>query len=308
MFTKIRKLKKWQAIILFCLLFIFMAGVVYTYILYNSVTKTAETMHEPIKRTVSEKRKSEITLEKKDPFSVLVLGVDERSGDIGRSDTILVITVNPNLNSVKMLSIPRDTRTEIIGKGKDDKINHAYAFGGPEMSIETVESFLDIPIDYYIKLNMEGFKDIVDAVGGITVNNDLDFTEGGIHFKEGEIKLTGQEALSFVRMRYNDPRGDFGRQQRQRQVIQGVMNKGASIASLAKTDEIFNAIGKNVKTNFSLEEMIDIQQHYSEARKQIDQLTISGQGSIINDIYYYIVPNEEKSRLHAELLNHLELN
>lgn len=89
---------------------------------------------------------------------------------------MIVLTVNPNDKSMQMVSIPRDTRTEIIGKGFDDKINHAYAFGGPEMSIATVENFLDIPIDYFVQVNMESFKDIVDAVGGVTVNNKLEFS------------------------------------------------------------------------------------------------------------------------------------
>jgi polyisoprenyl-teichoic acid--peptidoglycan teichoic acid transferase len=109
-----------------------------------------------------------------------------------------------------MLSIPRDTRTEIVGKGTIEKINHAYAFGNEEMAMKTVENFLDIPIDYYIKVSMEGFKDIVDAVGGITVNNDLDFTQDGYHFPKGQVNLDGKKALAFTRMRHEDPRGDFG--------------------------------------------------------------------------------------------------
>ena len=132
-------------------------------------------MHQPIEREKSEKRTEEITLTKQDPFSVLMLGVDEREGDSGRSDTMIVLTVNPNQNSIKMLSIPRDTRTEIVGHGTTDKINHAYAFGGEKMSIATVENLLDIPIDYYVGSIWKDFKDIVDAVGGIQVNNNLDF-------------------------------------------------------------------------------------------------------------------------------------
>src|SRR5690606_29205840 len=107
--------------------------------------------------------------------------------------------------SMKMVSIPRDTRTEIIGKGFQDKINHAYAFGGPEMAIDTVENFLDIPIDYFVQVNMESFKDIVDAVGGVTVNNSFSFNAGGYTFNEGQISLNGAEALAYSRMRYEDP-------------------------------------------------------------------------------------------------------
>jgi polyisoprenyl-teichoic acid--peptidoglycan teichoic acid transferase len=279
----------------------------YVFSIYQSVTKTAETIHEPIERKVSEKRIEEVELVEKEPFSVLMLGVDERKGDRGRSDTMIVLTVNPNMNSVKMLSIPRDTRTEIIGRGFEDKINHAYAFGGVEMSMNTVENFLDIPIDYYLQINMEGFKDIVDAVGGVTVTNDLDFKVGSNHFPIGDVTLNGDQALAFSRMRYEDPRGDFGRQLRQRQIIQAVLKEGASLSTLTNYDEIFAALGKNIKTNLTLGEIMDIQKHYKNAAKDINQLTVKGSGTKIDSIYYLMVANEEKERLQAELKEHLEL-
>src|SRR3954462_10782757 len=142
-----KKKKKWLRVT-GIVLFVLLIGIgVYAYSVYNSLQTAVETMHHPVNR-VSEKRTEEVELHNKQPFSVLLLGVDQRKGDKGRSDTMIVLTVNPKLNSVKMLSIPRDTRTEIIGKGKEDKINHAYAFGGVEMSMNTVENFLDIPIDY----------------------------------------------------------------------------------------------------------------------------------------------------------------
>ena len=124
---------------------------------------------------MSEKREDPVVFKDAEPFSMLVLGVDEREGDKGRSDTMIVMTVNPETKSTKMVSIPRDTYTEIVGQGFNDKINHAYAFGGIEMSMDTVENLLDIPIDYVVQVNMDSFKDIVDAVGGISINNTLDF-------------------------------------------------------------------------------------------------------------------------------------
>lgn len=288
-------------------LLIFGAGA-YGYSVYKSLTDAVEAMHQPIDRKKSEKRQEHVTLAKKQPFSVLMLGVDERERDRGRSDTIIVLTVNPNQNSVKMLSIPRDTRTEIAGKGTEDKINHAYAFGGVEMSMSTVEDFLDIPIDYYMQINMEGFKDIVDAVGGVTVNNDLDFTYEGVHFPKGELTLNGEKALKYSRMRYDDPRGDFGRQLRQRQIIQAVIKEGASLSTLTNYDEIFKALGSNVKTNLTFDEMVQIQQNYKTAGSHIEQMTISGNGTKINGIYYLIVSDVEKQRVQNELKKHLELN
>lgn len=302
-----KKKRKWLRITGVVLLFLVVGIGVYIFSIYKSLTDAVDTMHQPISREISEKRTDKVNFGKRDPFSVLLLGVDEREGDKGRSDTIIVLTVNPNLKSVKMLSIPRDTRTEIIGRGTQDKINHAYAFGSEEMSIATVENFLDIPIDYFIKINMEGFQDIVEAVGGITVNNSRSFTQDGHHFGEGQINLNGEEALSYVRMRKEDPNGDFGRQERQRQVIQGVINRGASFNSLTRFDEIFGALGKNVRTNMSFDEMMDIQKNYKDARHNINQLQLSGKGQRINGIYYQIVSDEEKQPIIDELKQHLAM-
>ena len=305
---KTKKKRTWLKVTGIILLILVIGVGVYAYNVYSSLKDAVTTMHEPIDRQQSEKRDAPVAFTDKDPFSVLMLGVDERQGDRGRSDTMIVLTVNPNNNSVKMLSIPRDTRTEIVGKGKQDKINHAYAFGGIQMSIDTVENFLDIPIDYYMKVNMEGFKDIVDAVGGITVQNDLDFSNGGYHFPIGQVTLNGDKALSYTRMRYEDPRGDFGRQSRQRQIIQGVIREGASVSSLTNYSDILNALGKNVKTNLTFDQMVDIQKNYKSAGSNITQMEIKETGTKINGIYYGLVSDAEKQRVQNELKTQLELN
>lgn len=305
---KEKKNKKWIKVTGVILLLLFIAGGAYTYTVYRSLKTAVVTMHQPVvQRESPVKREQPVVFEEKDPFSVLMLGVDEREGDKGRSDTIIVLTVNPNTNSVKMLSIPRDTRTEIVGKGSEDKINHAYAFGGVPMSMDTVEKFLNIPIDYYIQINMEGFQDIVDAVGGVTVQNDLDFTQNDFHFAKGKITLNGEQALSFSRMRYEDPRGDFGRQSRQRQIIQAVINEGMSLSSLTNFSDIFTALGKNIRTNLTFDQMVDIQKNYKDAGKKIEQMEINETGTMINKIYYGLVSPEEKQRIQTELRNQLEL-
>lgn len=291
----------------FLILFILIGAGIYGYSMYKSLTITVETMHQPINREISEKRNVEIELSSQEPFSILMLGVDQRPGDRGRSDSIIVLTVNPELSSVKMLSIPRDTRTEIIGYGTIDKINHAFAFGGAEMAIATAENFLDIPIDYYVQINMEGFIKLIDAVGGITVYNDLDFIEDGKHFPEGELTLNGEDALLFSRMRYEDPRGDFGRQLRQRQIIQAFLKEGASLSSIVNYKEIFSVLGENIKTNLTFDEMVNIQRNYRSAANGVEQLSIEGSNAIINGIYYFIVSDEEKQRIQAELKKHLQL-
>lgn len=302
-----KKKKKWPWIV-GSLGVIVLAILIYGVMIFMNLTKTAKEMHEPIEREVSEKREEPVVFKKQEPFSVLVLGVDEREDDAGRSDTMIVMAVNPEVNSTKMLSIPRDTYTDIIGKNFKDKINHAYAFGGIEMAMETVEHLLDIPIDYVVQVNMESFKEIVDAVGGIKVNNTFDFKLGDDAFSKGEISLSGEEALSFVRMRYEDPRGDFGRQDRQKQVIQAVLREGASLNSLLNYKSIFSALGNNIRTNMTFEEMVEVQKNYRDAAKKVEQLYIKeGQGKTMDKVWYYIMDDGELENVRNELKVHLEL-
>lgn len=308
MATSKKTKKTWVRVVGIISLLLLLGVGIYGFMFYKSLSGALEKIHEPIDRKKSDLRAEEVVLTKKDPFSILMLGVDQRTGDTGRSDTIIVLTVNANQNSIKMLSIPRDTRTEIVGHGTVDKINHAYAFGGVTMSMNTVEQFLDIPIDYYMQINMESFKDIVDSVGGVTVNNDLDFSSDGVHFQEGQITLNGKDALAFSRMRYDDPRGDFGRQFRQRLIIQGVIREGASLSSITNYSSIFEALGDNLRTNLTFSEMVDIQKNYKGTSKQIEHITVTGGGTKINGIYYYQVPDAEKQRIQDILKTHLELD
>jgi polyisoprenyl-teichoic acid--peptidoglycan teichoic acid transferase len=304
--SKNKKSRKGLKITGIILLVLLIAGGAYAFTVYNSLRNAVDTMHEPVVRK-TEKREKPVELVEKEPFSVLMLGEDSRQGEKGRTDTIIVLTVNPNNNSVKMLSIPRDTRTEIIGKGFDDKINHAHAFGGVEMTMDTVENFLDIPIDYYMKVNMLGFKDIVNAVGGVTVQNTLDFTYEGVHFPVGKITLNGEDALKYSRMRYDDPNGDFGRNTRQRQIIEQVIKEGASISSLTNFSDIFQALGTNIKTNLTFEQMVEIQKNYRTAGSNIQQMIIQGSGTKIDGIYYLQIPEAERQRVQDELKAQLEL-
>ncbi|MED4924052.1 LytR family transcriptional regulator [Anoxybacillus geothermalis] len=304
--TKRRKKKKWLRWIGAIVALLMIGAGAFAYSVYHNVKQTANEMHEQV-NWKSEKREEGVSFERKTPISILLIGVDERKGDKGRADTLIVMTVNPNKQSIEMVSVPRDTRTEIIGRGTQDKINHSYSFGGVEMTMATVEHFLDIPIDYYIKVNMESFRDIVDAVGGVTVNNPFAFTYEGTHFPKGEITLDGEKALKYSRMRKQDPRGDFGRQDRQKQIIQAIIEKGASFSSLTNYGDVLAAIGKNIKTNLTFEEMKDIQANYKDARKQIEQLYITGKGTFINGTYYLLVPEEERATISNQLKEHLEL-
>ncbi|QDQ02767.1 transcriptional regulator [Lysinibacillus fusiformis] len=273
---------------------------------YYTVQKTMNKINTPLLET-NNVEKEQKTITKKEPFSVLMLGVDERKNDSGRSDTMIVITVNPEKQTMKMLSIPRDTRTEIIGHDTVDKINHAYAFGGVPMAMDTVENFLDIPLDYYVFINMEGFLQIIDTLGGVTIQNDMDLTYDTYHYPKGEVSLNGDEALIFSRIRYEDPRGDFGRQIRQRQIIEAVMRKASTPSVLLKATDMLDVVGENVRMNFSVKDLIQLQGIYKKMNSDIVQLSFEeGAGTKIDHIWYYIPDESELHKIQTELKTHLQ--
>lgn len=309
MYKRFKRLsKRWQWFITLAII-ICLALIILLTILYWQVQSTSNTMYASVHDEHSALRVEPIRLENDEPFSVLLLGVDKRDGDSGRSDTILVATVNPKEKTTKMLSVPRDTFTQISGTSKLDKINHAYAFGGLKMAKETVEQLLNIPIDYAVSINMEGFVQTVNLLGGVEVDNPFSFSYEGELFEEGQLKLDGDLALKYVRMRYEDPQGDFGRQNRQKQVLQSAMDKAFSLQSIFQMQNILEIIGKNVETNVTLSEMIKLNRIYKSATKDIEQLYINvGQGKLINGIYYFMVNEQHLKDTQSILQAHLMLN
>ncbi|UOQ45712.1 LCP family protein [Halobacillus salinarum] len=292
----------WLKVLGLTIVFLALAGGVYAYSIWSdakdTVNKEIHKSVDSIETSVTKKKMKE-----QKPINVLLLGVDERKNDSGRSDALMVMSLDPKEDKMQLISIPRDTRTQIVGKGFEDKINHAYAFGGTEMSINTVENFLDIDLDYYVKLNMEGLSEMVDAVGGITVHNNIDwYDEGyykkGYHYAKGDIQLNGEKTMGYVRMRHLDPRGDFGRNERQRQVIQAIIDKGANVGSVSKIGSVLDVLGSNVKTNMEFSDMKNLFFNYRSTRKNVTTYEMSGHSKYINDIYYLMVPQEEVSKVH----------
>ena len=269
---------------------------------------TADKLYTPLAQEIPANREEVVNVEQQVPFSVLLLGVDEREGDVGRSDTMIVMTVNPTIGTTKILSIPRDTYTDIVGADMQDKINHAFAYGGMEMSKSTVEHLLDIPIDYVATINMKSFQKIINIVGGITVDNELAFSYDGDQFPIGEIELDGNKALKYVRMRYEDPQGDFGRQNRQKQVIQGVLKEALSMNTLLNYKSIFKTLEENIEMNIRFDELMNIQKHYADSFQIIEQLYLNNGTDIRMDgIYYYMPDKEELKSIQSTLQEHLDM-
>ncbi|MBM4760883.1 LytR family transcriptional regulator [Bacillus sp. B15-48] len=249
-----------------------------------------------------------------DPFSVLILGIENYMNiyDRGRSDTIMLATFNPKQQTMKLVSVPRDTYVKIPDY-KYDKINHAFSIGGKERVIATMEKLLEIPIDYYVTVNFQGFTNIIDTLGGVTVDVPFDFNDINMdwerfYFYEGPQKLNGEEALVYARMRKQDPRGDFGRNERQRQIVSGVIEKVSSPATFLKIDEIVQVISENIETNMRMREALAFIKKYPKfSSSSIEQIEIKGSDEYINGIYYFRPDEESIFSLKTTLMEHLEL-
>lgn len=233
--------------------------------------------------------------ETQEPMSVLLLGIDSGSlgrTEVGRSDVMMVMTLNPNTNHITLTSIPRDTYVEIVGQGIMDKINHAYAFGGVEMSRATVEQFLDISINHYIVANMAGLSDIIDQVGGVEVIPPSTFSISGYNFIEGQaITLDGEMALAYVRERYTSG-GDYGRQERQRQLVTAVIHQISNSKNIFNLKNIFYSLNENIKTDFDLITLMGLYKEFNDSVDNVTTYQISGYPQMIENIYYE-VPDAE---------------
>ncbi|MBM6619065.1 LCP family protein [Bacillus suaedaesalsae] len=306
--------KKLKFILIPLLLIVLVVTGYGSYLTYKLANATADAQ-KPLERgEKSEKRETPID-PAKDNFSVLFIGVDEREGETNsRSDALILATFNKTEKTVKMVSIPRDSRVTIPGKERKDKITHAHAIGGADLTIETVENLFDVPVDYYVKLNFDAFIEIIDALGGVTVEVPKTFSEqnskdekNAITLYEGVQTLNGEEALAFVRMRKKDPLGDIGRGERQKQLITAIIEKSASISSVSKYDNVIDSIGDNLNTNFSFGNLIALQT-YSKALNSIDSLKLEGYDNNINRIYYYELKDESVEDISSQFKQHLNIN
>ena len=242
-------------------------------------------------------------------INIMVMGVDERSDDGGRSDTLFVVTIDTNTKEVAMLSIPRDTRVKIPGHGWD-KINHAYAFGGYKLTQQAVEGLLGIKIDHYVTINIAGFKKIVDAVGGVTIDVEkrMYYTDpyddngvgGGafvIDLRKGVQHMDGDTAIQYVR--YRDEEGDIGRVERQHQFLKALMKEVASPSVITKIPAIIKEVSSVVKTDLSTSEMLTLAKTLNDASKNgLKTDMVPGKPAYIDDVSYWL-PDVMSLRRHV---------
>ena len=195
-------------------------------------------------------------------FNVYISGIDTYGSlsTVSRSDVNMILSVNPTKKKILITTIPRDTYLAIGGdKDKFDKLTHAGLFG-IDTSIKSLESLLDIKIDYYGKVNFTSLTELINALGGITVDNPVAFesSSGKYSFPQGNIDMDGDKALAFSRERYHLEEGDFDRGKNHTRVLTGIINKMLSYDMLMNFNQISNIVLESVNTDISYDKMIEL--------------------------------------------------
>lgn len=216
----------------------------------------------------------------KDSFNILISGIDTYGSitKVSRSDVNILVTVNPSTHNILLTSIPRDYYVLIPEFNEYDKLTHAGIYG-IETSVSTIENLLDTKINYYVKVNFTSVIDIVDAIGGITVDSSYDFTtQDGYHFTKGTNELDGEEALSFARERKSFADGDRVRGENQELILTAIINKAMSASIIMDYGNLLNALNDKFVTNITDEEITDfIKKQISEMPSwTIDSISLDG--------------------------------
>ena len=227
--------------------------------------------------------------------NIIVLGVDERAEehDVGRSDTLFVVMFDTNKKAASLLSVPRDTRVRIKGHGWD-KINHAYAYGGRELTQKTTEELLGIKINNYVMGDFKGFVGLVDAIGGVDINVEknmyyYDEWDGfKIDLKKGMQHMDGKTAIQYVR--YRDEEGDIGRIRRQQHFMMAVYDRITSANMLLHIPGLAKQLTNMVKTDLPLTDMVDLGRalHAMVKSKGLAMATVPGTPEYIDGISYWL--------------------
>ncbi|MGF9964814.1 LCP family protein [Bacillus rhizoplanae] len=314
--TKRSKKKRILWFVLIPLFLVIIGGGSYFFHIYNKAQAVADGAYSQLGRGDKSEKRAKAVKPMTDNVSILIMGVDESDtraneykGAI-RTDALLLATINKNDKSVKLLSIPRDSRVYIPSEKKEDKITHAHVFGGVDSTINTVERFLDVPVDYYVKFNFKSFIKIVDSLGGIDVDVPVTFTEqdskdqpGAIHLEKGRQHLNGEQALALARTRHIDT--DYMRGQRQQLVLEAIAKKALSVNSIDKLGGLLDAVDHDIKTNLTFDDMMAITKNTMDSGLKMDKLQVKGKDEYIDGVYYYVPDEKNVQDISEELQNHL---
>ncbi|NCC95773.1 MAG: LytR family transcriptional regulator, partial [Synergistales bacterium] len=229
--------------------------------------------------------------EKTGNVNLLVIGLDDVEG-VNRSDTLAFVTIDIDNKTIKAMSIPRDTRTTIRGRGTQ-KINHAFAYGGVDLVKETVVNLIGMPIHYYMVINYNNFPEIVDTLGGVDIDvpKNLKYQDkaGGLYIdiKKGWRHLDGKTALEFVRFRH-DALGDIGRIQRQQQFLKALLKRIYDPANMSRLTDITKELLSVIKSDIPITQGIQLASYLKDISPQnVFFLTMPGKPAMIGGGSYW---------------------
>lgn len=294
----------WWIVGVLVLVALFFAGVA-----WHNLKTTTNDMYNSAGITKS--RNADKVLAQKKPVSILLLGTD--TGALGRdykgrTDTMMVMTLNPQKKTTTIVSLPRDMEVNLPDYPDESpaKINAAYAFGGVKESIKTVQQHFNIPIDYYVLVNMGGLEKAINQVGGVDVTSPLTFEYEGASFEKGKTyHLNGSNALKFSRMRHEDPQGDYGRQQRQRLIISALLKKSVSYKTVLNRS-FLKSISNSSQTDLTFNDMVTLARSYRGANAKVVQDHAQGCGQEIDGQDFEVVPTSEQQRITNLIQNSLK--
>jgi LCP family protein required for cell wall assembly len=228
----------------------------------------------------------------------MLLGVDSRADEDGpaRSDTIIIVTIDPTTNEVGMLSIPRDLQVQIPDLGLE-KINAAYAQGGRELTRAVVEYHFEIDVHYYAEVDFVGFINIVDIVGGVVVDNhtlikDDNYEWTRVYFPTGLQHMDGETALQYVRTRYDD--NDFARGLRQQQVLKALRQQGVRLNLITKARDLLEEVEESFRTDLSFRQQLALARMANDIDSEDIQSYSILEGTTeeyVPGAYYYLIPD-----------------
>lgn len=254
----------------------------------------------------------------KDDITFLLMGVD--SNDVfdssgSRTDTMILCKVDKSTGKISMLSIPRDTRVRIRGRKNEEKINHAHAYGGPELAVKAVKDLFGIELEYYVKVDYQIVKEFVNLIGGVEVDVPMNMKYSDptanpplyINLKKGLQVLDGDKALQFLRFRKGYADQDLGRINAQQQFIKAAIKKTLSVENIGKVPKMIKSYYDNVETNIPLDLILKFAVNAKDFNTdQIQMATLPGEPQYISGVSYYVANEEETNMLVEQLFNSQE--
>lgn len=303
----------WKKIIFPIIFILCIFLIVFTFVINKYLGKINKVVIDKNNLTIKEDilKKEDTIVQNNDIKNIALFGIDETEGTVGRSDCIMILTIDNKHNKLKLSSVIRDSYVTIPTKEKKDKINHAYAFGGPQLALQTLNENFNLNLDQFVTVNFSSLPKIIDNIGGITLDitndelkyinhyinnlNDINNTNSSNINTSGSQNVDGTQALAYCRIRYTDG-GDFERSQRHRTVLNELIKKFEIIPTTqypSFLDELLPLVHTNLETSEILSLAVNLNSLKNQTLLQ-DRFPRDedGDGELIDEIYYYVF-NEE---------------